>query len=280
MRAIDVHDLLGAPLAFDTSRNYVTSPWFSTKTLAAIRGAIALYTFVTLLFILIWEAVVLNDASSYFSYFTELTYIGICSYYWASFTQTFAYARQLQHSSDKLPEYPLQKWPRILQLLHVMLQTTIITFPILVTIVYWALLASSSVFDTPFSAWSNLSLHVFNTIWSLFEMFGTNSPPPRWWMLPFMIIILALYLGVAYITFDTQGFYPYPFLDPTTQHTFLAAYIVGIALAACIVFSLAKTMMWTRMKFASGNKQVTVPKLTQEENVEISRMEEEGERLV
>jgi len=29
-----------------------------------------------------------------------------------------------------------------------------------------------------------------------------------------LIVILACYLGLAYLTFDTQGFYVYGFLDP------------------------------------------------------------------
>lgn len=183
--------------------------------------------------------------SRYFSYFTELTHIGICSYYWASFTQTFCYALRQRHSIERTPEYPLQRWPRIFQLLHVMLGTTIISYrvsklippsillsalnnfddtAILVTIVFWALLASPAVFSTKFGstfswlnlwaiadalivAWSNISIHVLNTAWSLFEMIGTNTPPPRWSMLPCMIIILALYLALAYVTHATQGFY-------------------------------------------------------------------------
>lgn len=145
--AVQFYNLLGSPQPFDAQRNYVTSPWFSPTILAVIRGIIAFYTLFALLFILIWQAIIEGIAdsfvflfsntlsslthilvTSYFSYFTELTYIGICSYYWASFTQTFVYARRRRLSPHKTPEYPLQRWPRILQLLHVMLGTTIVLF--------------------------------------------------------------------------------------------------------------------------------------------------------
>ncbi|KAJ4464046.1 hypothetical protein C8R41DRAFT_783209 [Lentinula lateritia] len=255
---LNFYNHLGAPQSFDTLRAYVTSPWFPSMTLAAIRGMIALYTLATLLVILIWQATVLHDADGcIFSYFTELTHIGICSYYWASFTQTFCYALRQRHSIERTPEYPLQRWPRIFQLLHVMLGTTIISYPILVTIVFWALLASPAVFSTKFGTWSNISIHVLNTAWSLFEMIGTNTPPPRWSMLPCMIIILALYLALAYVTHATQGFYPYSFLNPSTSHSLLAGYIIGIAIAACIVFTLAKTIMWARTRFAFKNASAT-----------------------
>ena len=106
--------------------------------------------------------------SRYFSYFTNLTYIGICAYFFASGVQTLLYARKLNKGEES---YPLQRWPRVLRYLHTLLLSTVVTFrechrpnPIirtfwmtvtnsafLVTIVFWVLLASSSTFATPFS---------------------------------------------------------------------------------------------------------------------------------
>ena len=45
-----------------------------------------------------------------------------------------------------------------------------------------------------------------------------------------------MYLGVAYITYATQGFYVYTFLDPSKEHAKLAAYILGILAAAIVIF--------------------------------------------
>jgi len=50
---------------FDPQHNFVTSPFFSSAVLASIRGAVALYTFTTLLFTLIWENVSLHDGSGW-----------------------------------------------------------------------------------------------------------------------------------------------------------------------------------------------------------------------
>lgn len=60
------------------------------------------------------------SALRYFSYFTHLSQIGLCAYFWAAGVQTFAYARW-----DK---YPLRHWPRSLQFLHLWLSSTAITF--------------------------------------------------------------------------------------------------------------------------------------------------------
>lgn len=100
----------------------------------------------------------------FFSYFTELSSIGLCAYYWASGVQTASYARNGKTS------YALQRWPRFLQLLHVFLQSTIVVmreFPttphllcvlltidptaIIVTAVFWALLSSPKIWSNKFS---------------------------------------------------------------------------------------------------------------------------------
>lgn len=61
-------------------------------------------------------------ARRYFSYFTHLSYIGLCSYFFAAGVQTLFYARSGRTS------YPLQYWPKFLQALHVLLFATIATF--------------------------------------------------------------------------------------------------------------------------------------------------------
>lgn len=64
----------------------------------------------------------LIDHRSFFSFFTHLSYIGLVAYYFAAGVQTLCYALK----GGK--EYPLQKWPRPLQLLHTLLYTTITTY--------------------------------------------------------------------------------------------------------------------------------------------------------
>jgi len=160
---------------FDEQHKFVTSAIFPPWWLACIRLLLALYTLVASLFTLIWEARGFDSGStagSYFSYFTNLSYIGICAYFFASGVQTFAYAQNLKQGKD---EYPLQHWPWILRYLHGLLFSTIATFPILVTIVYWALLSSASTFDTPYSTWSNISKHALNSVMVIFDDFGRLS---------------------------------------------------------------------------------------------------------
>ena len=95
---------------------------------------------------------------------------------------------------------------------------------IIVTVVYWALLGGSDSFSTTFScmqmllafndmtliphpAYSNITKHALNSFFCVFEVAFTNVGPLRWIDLPATILILAGYVGVAYITYHTQHFY-------------------------------------------------------------------------
>lgn len=70
-----------------------------------------------------WLIIWFRYASARFlSYFTDLSYIGLVAYFWASSIQTLAFSVRGRKT------YPLQSWPRILQFLHVFLHTTITVF--------------------------------------------------------------------------------------------------------------------------------------------------------
>lgn len=63
-----------------------------------------------------------------------------------------------------------------------------------------------------------------------------------------IITLLALYLGLAYLTYATEGFYTYGFLD-LQQHSsgIVAAYIVGILVASVIIFLLVRYVIMLRV---------------------------------
>ncbi|KAJ7754227.1 hypothetical protein DFH07DRAFT_1061309 [Mycena maculata] len=232
---------LGAPPAFDPHRKFVSSPLLSPAALAAVRLLLALYALCAIATDLAFD-VALGAGHSFLSYFTILSYIGLTAYYWAAAVQTLAYARY--------GRYPLQRWPKPLQALHVLLQSTVVTFPFIVTIVFWVLLADATTFATRYDAWSNISIHALNSALALFELLLTNAPPAPWPALPLQILFLCAYLAVAYITFHTQGFYPYPFLNPSPHPALLAGYILGIAAGACAVFLLARAIAVLRQRLA------------------------------
>jgi len=203
---------------------------------------VATYTFVTLVFSIVWGIVVTKDAAGFFSYFTHLTYCGICGYFFAAGFQTALYARHGQKA------YPLQRWAKPWRFLHLLLLSTITAFPILVSIVFWGVIADASTFDNRYDAWSAISVHLLNSVFALFEIILTNTSASAWILLPFGVVFLLGYVGVIYITYATQGFYAYSFMDPAHGLGHLAMYIVGIGLAECVIFALVHGIVLLRQR--------------------------------
>ena len=171
----------GVDVPFDPQLSLVTSPVYSPFVLATIRLLLGFYYLVFFIFWFSWESVhspvdvhqsvhlqspphspLTHSTLRFFSYFTHLSAIGLCAYFWAAGVQTAAYARW--------EKYPLRYWPQSFQLLHLWLSATAVTFRMfacrtlwlsrktstlslafIVTIAYWALLASSTSFSTPFN---------------------------------------------------------------------------------------------------------------------------------
>jgi len=198
-----------------------------------------------------------------------LTYWGLAFYFFFSALHTFSYLR----TGSPL----LSRWPRPLQALHAFFYTTVVTFPILVTVVFWAILYSGPWFPVAFDAWSNVRLltaipsplagsfaamfckfpdhrtqtsqHALNCAFALFELLFLRSSPPPFLHLPFLILLLALYLALAYITEATEGFYPYGFLDPSNGHSGrVAAYAFAILAAMIVIFLVVWVLIWARKR--------------------------------
>ena len=97
-----------------------------------------------------------------------------------------------------------------------------------------------------------------NSAFALFEIIFTRVNPGPWIHLLWLVIILACYLGVAYLTHYTKGIYVYSFLDSSPKvlnsegkniggmGVYSAAYIVGIAIGIIILFCVAKGLIILR----------------------------------
>ncbi|KAK4936445.1 hypothetical protein LTR10_022662 [Elasticomyces elasticus] len=181
-----------------------------------------------------------------FSYFTILTYWGLLFWSLVAGVHTLVYATK-GHSW-------LENWPRVLQALHSFFYTTIVTLPFLVTIVYWAVLYKGPWFPVVFNAWSNISKHALNSLFALFEVTLPATNPPPLLHLVGLIILLLLYLSLAYLTRYTEGFYVYDFLDPSKGKGRVAAYCFGIFAAIVIIFCLVTGLIWLRRKFTGDGK--------------------------
>ncbi|KAA8575016.1 hypothetical protein MFRU_002g03520 [Monilinia fructicola] len=238
---------------WDPSHRFETSWLLSPWALFAVRAAISFYAFLVLLFVIFWEIARFPNGTAVarfeFSYFTILCYWGIAFYFLFASLHTFTYAR---HGTPLLARFP-----RPLQALHSLYYSSIICYPLLVTIVYWGVIFRTSVptgwFPVRFDAWSNVSEHGLNSLFALVEILLARTHPPPLVHLCWLLLILACYLGLAYVTYATKGEYVYEFLDPARQkHGLVAAYVFGIAVGICVIFLVARGLVAARKWVVEG----------------------------
>lgn len=78
-------------------------------------------------------------------------------------------------------------------------------------------------------------------------IFPRTEPIPFLSIVP-VVMLLALYLALAYVTFYTQGFYTYDFLDLRKNSSgIVAAYIVGVLVAVIVIFLIVKYLILLRV---------------------------------
>ena len=114
--------------------------------------------------------------------------------------------------------------------------------------VFWALLAPENGFPTTKDLWSNTSQHALNSVYALFEIIFPRTEPLAFVHIIPIIIVLALYLSLAYLTHYLQGWYSYDFLDLEKHSSgVVAGYIMGILIGSIIIFLIVKYLILLRV---------------------------------
>lgn len=227
---------------------YTTSWLLRPTTLASLRLLAALYIFAVILTTFIVGGITHNSflLGTEFTYFTFLGYWGLGCYFLVSGTHTHLYARR--------GRYVLQgegKGYRALRLAHATLYATVTVYPFIVTAVFWGFLARGAT-SSPYATWSNVSMHALNSVFAFFEVVVPRTRPHAWILLVPLVVLLALYLGLTYVSHAIRGYYVYPFLDPANGTGIVAGSIVGVAGALCVVFVVVKGIMAGRFKDTDG----------------------------
>lgn len=114
--------------------------------------------------------------------------------------------------------------------------------------VFWALLAPKNGFGSTEKLWSNTSQHALNSFYALFEIIFPRTEPLPFLHIIVIVIILALYLGLAYLTHALQGWYTYDFLDLDKHSSgVVAGYIIGILVGSIIIFLIVRYLILLRL---------------------------------
>lgn len=184
-----------------------------------------------------WQTVGKDGIGQSFSYFTYLSYWGLAFYFFFASMHTFVFARRGYTWLDR--------WPRPLQLAHTLYYTTVVCFPFLVSGVFWCTMFVSW-FKDDFSQWSNISIHAMNSVFALLEIILPQTRPMPWEHLAVLLVILSLYLPIAYITKATESIYIYLWLNPKVGAGKIVAHVVGFAIVMVFIFNVVKLIIWFR----------------------------------
>jgi hypothetical protein len=250
---------------FDPEKTFVRSNLVSPIILASIRACISFYCFTTIVFGYSWQAFhtvrtdlrdvniptyyLLTTKSAIgesFSFFTWLTYWSLGFYFLVSSVHTFSYAfRQRTWLHDS--------WPRSLQLLHSLFYTTITCFPFLVTITFWGTMYGRIWPEDRYEQWINISVHGLNSLFAIVEIVLPATNPLPWTHISVLLGILSLYLGLAYLTRLTQGFYVYEWMNPAHGNTSIVLHIVAYTAAIVVIFVTVSICIWLR-DYISGDR--------------------------
>ncbi|KAF2421487.1 hypothetical protein EJ08DRAFT_653425 [Tothia fuscella] len=247
-----------SPHGFDREYRFVTSWILPPALLASLRLLLSIYVFTTIFFSFGWFSQhwvtwflkdftlpeysfhIKTKAIGYsFSYFTYLSFWGLGFYLLFASIHTFNYARR------RMTHLHIS-WPPVLQILHHALYTTVTCFPLMVTIIFWGSLFNGWSSNTSFYRWHNLSIHGFNSVFALFEILVTRTVPPPLLHLLICCTILSVYLGLAYLTYRTEHFWVYEWLNPKYGAGQIVAHVFGYAGIITGVFAFVWCLIWAR----------------------------------
>lgn len=233
----------GVTTPFDPDKTFVTSPFTAPSALCINRGIRATYTMTIALVSLVVSACD-GTFTIWFTDFAKYSYVSASFYFVFSFYHTLIYWRT--------GRYPLASWPRIFQLLHSILYSSIGVFPGIMTVIYWTIQADSSTFATPLNIWLNVSLHLASTVFIFTEILSNSIRPLS---LPHVVVLelcFLLYLPIVYICAATLGFYPFTSLDPSTP-SLLAGSILSMIAAIAAMFIILQGLASSKLYILRSN---------------------------
>ncbi|KAJ5154720.1 uncharacterized protein N7500_010159 [Penicillium coprophilum] len=250
MPRLSLTTLFGVDQTIDDKHHFETSWILPPAILAGLRALISLYIFASIFIFWGWYGThdKLSSIGQSFSYFTWLSYWGIGFYMLFAAIHTASYARTGR-------SVLFDRWPRGLRVLHSLLYVTITTYPFLVTVVFWAVIFTPPWYKTTFTRWQNISQHGLNSADALLEIIIPATAPHPFIAMPFLLLMLLLYLCVAYITHETEGWYPYSFLDVGGhghKSKRVVGYYFGVLGAVLVVFVISWALIHLRCRLTHG----------------------------
>jgi len=123
---------------------------------------------------------------------------------------------------------------------YTLARMSIVTYAVVTALVYNVLLRGIPYSGFHPSPWPGELMHVWIPIFILLDwLFSPGRPRLRWTGLRIVIVYPLAWLAYTLIRGAITGWYPYPFLEPSTGWLIVATYVVGIAAFIVGLASLA-----------------------------------------
>jgi len=179
------------------------------------------------------------------------SFLGMTAYFLVSAYHTLSYAAKKRN--------PLASWARPLQLAHLILQTTVLTFPVFCTViyVYWALPAKPGWHTRTRGQWSTITFYMLNSFFSYAELLLSATRPRPWSHLILVIALLGMYLAFHTILVTaTEGrvwiYTVLKFKLVINKGWISAGRVGGLCVLACASFSLMQLLIWFKCRCLGG----------------------------
>lgn len=137
-----------------------------------------------------------------------------------------------------------------------------------VTIAYWGTLWGRVWIEQRYVEWLNLSVHTLNSIFALEEIIIPATSPPPLAHLSVVLLILSLYLGLAYLTKATQGWYVYEWMNPAHGNLSIVLHVFIYAAVMTAIFFAVWGGIWLRKKLTNRPKKILPPHRTSDSRQE------------
>jgi hypothetical protein len=118
------------------------------------------------------------------------------------------------------------------------------TYLIVVGVVYWTVLAPLHAAGGVALPWANLVLHAVSPLAALVDLLlAPDRVRPALRLLPLVLVYPLVWTAVVLVRGATDGWVPYPFLNPSQGYGVVAAWVVLVAGVFTGVGALARLML-------------------------------------
>ncbi|PWY99319.1 hypothetical protein BCV70DRAFT_148448, partial [Testicularia cyperi] len=170
-----------------------------------------------------------------------------------------AYARgdEFEVGSTYPRSWLSKSFPRPLQFFHSLLVTTVYTYPLVVTVIFWTVLKGTHPLGDPFTAYVNVSKHTLNLVLTQIDLtLLSRTPMMPWWHLVPMISFLGLYIGIVDITYKRYGVLVYGFFNVEQFGVPLVVlFCILLAVFAVVSFLISQLLVLIRETVAARVQQ-------------------------